>query len=83
MKYNHFTGKLVRPISVPSALLVFMCGAGLISPIPAAHAQEDGAAPRLEEIVVTSRRYEESVNDAPVAVNVCLLYTSPSPRDRG
>ena len=70
MKYNHFTGKLVRPISVPSALLVFMCGAGLISPIPAAHAQEDGAAPRLEEIVVTSRRYEESVNDAPVAVNV-------------
>jgi len=32
------------------------------------NAQESGAA--LEEIVVTSRRYEESINDAPLAVNV-------------
>ncbi len=33
------------------------------------HAQSDGAN-LLEEIVVTARRYEESIKDAPVAVNV-------------
>jgi outer membrane receptor for ferrienterochelin and colicin len=32
------------------------------------NAQDSGAT--LEEIVVTSRRYEESINDAPLAVNV-------------
>ena len=67
MKNKYFTGKYLRP---PSALLAFICGAGVISPIPMAHAQETAEESRLEEIVVTSRRYEESVSDAPVSVNV-------------
>ena len=31
---------------------------------------QDSSSAKLEEIVVTSRRYEESINDAPLAVNV-------------
>ena len=42
--------------------------ASLLFPAGQVIAQESGAA--LEEIVVTSRRYEESINDAPLAVNV-------------
>jgi len=42
--------------------------------IPTGHviAQDEGTTSRamLEEIVVTSRRYEESISDAPLAVNV-------------
>lgn len=54
-------------------LALFMSVGGcLVSPIQNLHAQEQSApsASVLEEVVVTSRRYEESVNDAPVAVNV-------------
>lgn len=50
----------------------FLCaliGGALLLPAAAAIAQE-GAGQTLEEIVVTSRRYEESLKDAPVAVNV-------------
>ena len=47
----------------------------------------------MEEVIVTSRRKNESVQDVPLSVTVfgeeqinqlkpCLLYTSPSPRDQ-
>lgn len=42
--------------------------AGTTAPIASVQAQSGVAV--LEEILVTSRRYEESVSDAPVAVNV-------------
>jgi iron complex outermembrane receptor protein len=40
----------------------------LISPVQSSYAQTREAV--LEEVIVTSRRYEETVEDAPVAVNV-------------
>ena len=44
---------------------------GLAIPAGQVIAQESGASgASLEEIIVTSRRYEESINDAPLAVNV-------------
>ena len=69
-----------------------------------AFAQDDGTY-QIDEIVVSARKREESLQDVPIAVtaldaaaienlhtstitgidrlvpNVCLLYTSPSPRD--
>lgn len=55
--------------------LALMVGATALLAAPVmAQTQTESAAPEragtLEEIVVTSRRYEESVQDAPVAVNV-------------
>jgi iron complex outermembrane receptor protein len=44
-------------------------GIAMFLPAPSTLAQ-DAADERLEEIVVTSRRYEESITDAPVAVGV-------------
>jgi len=38
--------------------------------IPSGQALAQGASATLDEIVVTSRRYEESISDAPLAVNV-------------
>ena len=58
-----------RSLSATSGLLSTAIGFALILPAAAAIAQ-DGADIALEEIVVTSRRYEESIEDAPVAVNV-------------
>ena len=43
-------------------------GITLLLPVTPVVAQDDGAT--LEEIIVTSRRYEESIEDAPVAVGV-------------
>ncbi len=51
-----------------SGLLSAVMGIALLFPAPQAVAQGDGSS--LEEIVVTSRRYEESIEDAPVAVSV-------------
>ena len=45
------------------ALTVLFC-----SPFAVSNAQEDGAAIALEEIVVTARRREESLQDTPVSV---------------
>ena len=45
-------------------------GAMVVTPALAQNANGPGEVRSLEEIVITSRRYEESVNDAPVAVNV-------------
>ncbi len=44
--------------------------AALLASIPVAMAQSDGSSIVLEEIIVTSRRYAESLSDAPVAVSV-------------
>lgn len=57
-----------RMIAQASALGAIV-GTVLLLPATAAIAQ-DGATATLEEITVTSRRYEESLEDAPVAVNV-------------
>ena len=46
---------------------IVIAAAGATAPIATVQAQ--GAA-IIEEIIITSRRYEESVSDAPVAVNV-------------
>ena len=39
---------------------------------------------QVDEIVVQARKTEENLQDVPVSVTAytCLLYTSPSPRDR-
>ncbi len=64
-KSNTFQRKLIAQAGTLSVIL----GAALLLPAPAAIAQ-DGSSETLEEITVTSRRYEESIEDAPVAVNV-------------
>lgn len=46
-------------------LVAAICAASGLTAVPSVYAQ--GV---IEEIVITSRRYEESINDAPVAVNV-------------
>ena len=51
-----------------SGLFSVVIAATLLIPAPQAVAQDGESA--LEEIVVTSRRYEESIEDAPVSVNV-------------
>jgi iron complex outermembrane receptor protein len=50
-----------------SIVVTVICGAAVFAPATSALAQESAM---LEEIVVTSRRYEESLQDAPVAVAV-------------
>lgn len=63
-----------------SKLFVCVCLVSLLAPLQSVFAQtsqddydeivEDDSELMLEEIIVTSRRYEESLQDAPVAVNV-------------
>ena len=53
---------------VPATALATITGISLLATATPAMAQDAGAA--LEEIVVTSRRYEETIEDAPVAVGV-------------
>ena len=50
-----------------SAVLGAVCSAAVFAPGGAVLAQDEVA---LEEIIVTSRRYEETIQDAPVAVGV-------------
>ena len=47
-----------------------LLAAGLLAIPEQLAAQEEGGALILEEVLVTSRRYEESITDAPLAVNV-------------
>lgn len=49
-------------------LLAVSASAALLSPVSVTFAQTRAAV--LEEVIVTSRRYEETVEDAPVSVNV-------------
>lgn len=62
---GRFGNRITNKVSRVAAVAV---GASLAAPSVQVLAQ-DGARV-LEEIVVTSRRYEESINDAPLAVNV-------------
>lgn len=58
-----------HPIGVSSKLLLAATIAnlsGLHTTI--AHAQEDNAAPRLEEVIVTAQKREESLQDVPISV---------------
>lgn len=62
-------GKLMRFALTPVATFTLLAGIGAVSSVAIAQ-EEAGSGSVLEEIVITSRRYEESVNDAPIAVNV-------------
>jgi iron complex outermembrane receptor protein len=59
-----------RSILAKASFLATLCGLVLLLPAHSAFAQSSASKSALEEIVVTSRRYEESIEDAPVAVNV-------------
>jgi iron complex outermembrane receptor protein len=63
------SGNYYRWLVSKSAVLGAFISSALFLPASAAIAQ-DGDGYVLEEITVTSRRYEESIQDAPVAVNV-------------
>ncbi len=66
--------RLEKNSSVPtrSKQYIGIVTAGLVSCllIPSGQALAQGASATLDEITVTSRRYEESISDAPLAVNV-------------
>ncbi len=68
MQNNHFRTKFFRSVILPAAVFTTVSGISVVPNKAMAQAEESG--PVLEEVVVTSRRYEESVSDAPVAVNV-------------
>jgi iron complex outermembrane receptor protein len=57
-----------RWLLAKAGVLSAVIGTAFLLPAPTAIAQDGSEA--LEEITVTSRRYEESIEDAPVAVNV-------------
>ena len=54
--------------TISSSFLLFSASPFVLLPAQPSYAQGEGSA--LEEIIVTSRRYEESLQDAPVSVNV-------------
>ena len=58
-----------RSLLAKAGVLSAVFGIALLFPAPAALAQ-GSTETTLEEITVTSRRYEESIEDAPVAVSV-------------
>ncbi len=64
-KNNHALSALT-----PVAAFIMVAGMSVMAPVALAQEAEPEAGRILEEIVITSRRYEESVSDAPVAVNV-------------
>ena len=53
-----------------SRFSILACVLTLLVPAQSAFAQSDEEGVALEEIIVSARRYEESLEDAPVAVNV-------------
>jgi iron complex outermembrane receptor protein len=63
------SGNYYRWLVAKAAVLGAFIGSALLLPASAAIAQ-DAESEVLEEIIVTSRRYEESIQDAPVAVGV-------------
>ena len=67
-KYHSAITRMTQTFWTMAACLA----AGLLLPYGQAIAQDASATSgaTLEEITVTSRRYEESINDAPLAVNV-------------
>ena len=79
--FDKFFGRIVSAISA-LAIINASAYSGYIS------AQSQAT---IEEVVVTSRKKAEGLQDVPLSVNAlteesleqkgCLLYTSPSPRD--
>jgi len=65
-------GSFGRWLLAHAGVFAVVSGIALLAPAPSATAQSasQGRETTLEEIVVTSRRYEESLQDAPVAVAV-------------
>ena len=55
----------IRPKTLVSLAITALIG---VSMLPVQGIAEEGAV--LEEIIITARRYEESISDAPVSVNV-------------
>ena len=76
--------KQSKPLSKISAVIASILSASNALP---SYSQENSDGFALEEVVVTARRVEESLQNSPVAITaitgsmLCLLYTSPSPRD--
>lgn len=66
--YEIYTARVRKRYLSKYGLPLVIFFTGLITPTQFVHAQSRAAV--LEEILVTSRRYEETVEDAPVAVNV-------------
>jgi iron complex outermembrane receptor protein len=54
----------------PSSVAISLLSAGLASASGGLDAREDGALKILEEITVTARRREESLQDTPIAISV-------------
>ena len=69
MQSTNTQGSIMRFALTPIAAFTFYAGTGAVSSQAIAQEQASSGA-ILEEVIVTSRRYEESVSDAPVAVNV-------------
>lgn len=69
---NRRAGRRLRGLLVSVSCLPLVAG-GLAAAPALAQAQQEAVGPQrfeLEEIVVTSRRYEERIQDAPVSVSV-------------
>lgn len=67
--HTTFKKRRLSLLTTAASLLPIVTGViGLTGIATATQAQQSAGV--LEEIVITSRRYEESINDAPVAVNV-------------
>jgi iron complex outermembrane receptor protein len=67
---NSESGDVRRSLLARAGTLFALSGAFILLTTGSASAQGADDQVTLEEIVVTSRRYEESINDAPVAVAV-------------
>ncbi len=62
MQFRQFSGYFTIALGMAAAL-------GTLSIAPVAQAQEEGASETVEEIMVTARRREESLQDVPIAVS--------------
>ncbi len=70
MTHRFWTGRARASIAAPSLALwtTYLCGAAAVTlPMTSAHAAEITTA--LEEIIVTARKREESLQDTPIAIS--------------
>ena len=59
-----------KELTMKRGIITAIVGALGLAGITGSAVAQQGAGAMLEEVVVTARRYEESITDAPVAVNV-------------